>query len=71
MPYVAIALKFTPNADTEPVKVRLPDPTLFVAVIVTLYAPSVVGVPVIAPVVEFNDKPAGNVPPVTAKTLPA
>lgn len=44
--------------------VHVPKP---VAVMVKVELPGAVGVPVIAPVVLFNDKPAGNVPAVTAK----
>jgi hypothetical protein len=36
-----------------------------VAVIVKSYAPAADGVPLIAPVVEFNDKPVGNAPALT------
>ena len=37
-------------------------PTAFVALTVKLNVPIVVGVPVIAPVVSFKLRPAGNVP---------
>ena len=40
---------------TDPV----PVPLIFVAVIVTVVGPAVVGVPLITPVVVLNDKPAG------------
>jgi hypothetical protein len=39
-------------------------PTLFVALTVKLNVPAVVGVPVIAPVLEFKLKPAGRLPTV-------
>ena len=40
---------------------------MFVAVIVKLYAPAVVGVPEITPVVLLSVSPLGSVPVVTAK----
>ena len=49
-------------AFTVPVYALEVDPYEFVAVIVKLYAPVPVGVPVIAPVVAFKVNPAGRVP---------
>ena len=40
-------------------------PAELVAVTVKLELPEVVGLPVIAPVVELRAKPAGNAPPLT------
>ena len=42
------------------VTVPVPVPPLFVAVIVTVVGPAVVGVPLITPVAVFKDRPAGN-----------
>lgn len=49
-------------AETLTVKAVAADPTEFVAVIVKVYRPAVVGVPVIAPLPTSIDSPAGNVP---------
>ena len=49
-----------------PLKILLKEPALLVAVTVKLYAPAVVGVPEMTPVVVFRVSPAGSVPAVTA-----
>ena len=61
-----IVVGATGVAATVPVKVRLVEPALLVAVTVKLYGPAVVGVPEMTPVVVFNVSPAGSEPPVTA-----
>jgi len=50
-------------AKTVPVSARSIWPSVFVAVITKLYAPPVVGVPVMAPVVALSASPAGSPAP--------
>ena len=47
-------------AETVRVRVAVPTPPALVALSVTLLVPDVLGVPVIAPVLVFNDRPDGN-----------
>jgi hypothetical protein len=42
-----------------------------VAVIVKLYVPALVGVPLMTPVDAFSERPAGNAPAVSAKVMGA
>ena len=47
-------------------RVALAAPQLFEACAVNVLVPAVVGVPLIAPVEEFSDSPAGRAPPLIA-----
>jgi hypothetical protein len=50
----------TPAAAIVIVRVAVPVPWLLVALIVTLVDPAAVGVPVIAPVLVFTERPLGK-----------